>query len=217
MAGGAVLGLVVGFLFGELMQRTEDPLINIALTSILAYGVYFFAHETLHELVSPVVAVVVAGIVVGNYGTSGRTSATASNMIVTFWGFAAFVINSAVFLLIGLRVEVTALVADLGLVLMTITAVVLARAVVVYVLRAVINRRAPPISLAWAHVMVWGGMRGAVSIALVLSLPFGVENRNLFITMAFGYVIFSVVFQGLTLAPLLDRLGLTRGRRPDCS
>jgi NhaP-type Na+/H+ or K+/H+ antiporter len=57
-----VLGLVVGFLFGELMQRTEDPLINIALTSILAYGVYFFAHETLHELVSPVVAVVVAGI-----------------------------------------------------------------------------------------------------------------------------------------------------------
>ena len=210
MAGGAVLGLVAGFLFGELMGRTRDPLINIALTAILAYGLYFFVEETLHELVSPIVAVVVAGIVVGNYSTRGRTSPTSSHMIVTFWEFAAFLINSAVFLLIGLRVEITALVDNLQPMLLTILAVVIARAVVVYSLRWLINRRPPQISLAWAHVMVWGGMRGAVTIALVLSLPFAVLNRNLFITMAFGYVVFSVVGQGLTLAPLLGRLGLTR-------
>jgi CPA1 family monovalent cation:H+ antiporter len=152
----------------------------------------------------------VAGIVVGNYSTRGRTSPTSSHMIVTFWEFAAFLINSAVFLLIGLRVEITALVDNLQPMLLTILAVVIARAVVVYSLRWLINRRPPQISLAWAHVMVWGGMRGAVTIALVLSLPFAVLNRNLFITMAFGYVVFSVVGQGLTLAPLLGRLGLTR-------
>jgi CPA1 family monovalent cation:H+ antiporter len=89
-------------------------------------------------------------------------------------------------------------------------AVLAARAIVVYLLRAAINRQPPVIPLRWAHVMFWGGMRGAVSIALVLSLPLAIQSRELMITLAFGYVIFSVFIQGLSIGPLLNLLGLTK-------
>jgi CPA1 family monovalent cation:H+ antiporter len=211
VAGGATLGIAAGFLFAELMKRTDEPLINIALTTILAYGTYLLAEEGLHGLVSPVIAVVVAGVIVGNYGSSGRHSATSTTMIATVWEFVVFVINSAIFLLIGLQVEVTALLGRIGAVILIIAAVLVARAIVVYLLRLVINVKQPAIPLAWGHVMFWGGMRGAVGIALVLSLPAAIASRELLITLAFGYVLFSVVVQGLTIKPLLNRLGLTRG------
>jgi CPA1 family monovalent cation:H+ antiporter len=211
VAGGATLGIVAGFLFAELIKRTDEPLINIALTTILAYGTYLLAEEGLHGLISPVIAVVVAGVIVGNYGSSGRHSATSTTMIATVWEFVVFVINSAIFLLIGLQVEVTGLWGRIGAVTLIVAAVLGARAIVVYLLRLIINVKQPAIPLAWGHVMFWGGMRGAVGIALVLSLPAAIVSRELLITLAFGYVLFSVVVQGLTIKPLLNRLGLTRG------
>ena len=210
VVGGAMLGGVLGFIFSELMKRTDNPLIDIALTFILAYGTYLLAEESFHGLVSPVIAVVVAGIVVGNYGSRGGHSATSTTMIVTFWEFAVFLINSAVFLLIGLEVESSLLLDNLGPVVLAIGAVVLARAIVVYGLRLVINRRATAIPLDWAHVMFWGGMRGAVSIALVLSLPLALDGRPALVALVFGCVLFSVIGQGLTIRPLMSRLGLTR-------
>jgi CPA1 family monovalent cation:H+ antiporter len=210
VAGGATLGLVLGFLFAELMKRTENPLIDIALTTILAYGAYFLAEEGLHGLLSPVIAVVVAGIVVGNYGSQGRHSATSTSMIITFWEFVVFLINSAVFLLIGLEVEISLLTDNVVPILLAISAVLIARAVVVYGLRLVINRRARDLPLRWAHVMFWGGLRGAVGIALVLSLPYAVASRGSMIALVFGCVLFSVIVQGLSIRPLLSRLGLIR-------
>jgi CPA1 family monovalent cation:H+ antiporter len=201
---------VAGFLFAELIKRTDEPLINIALTTILAYGLYLLAEEGLHGQVSPVIAVVIAGVVVGNYGSSGRHAATSTTMIAAFWEFLVFVINSAIFLLIGLQVEVGSIVGHLGAVALVIGAALVARAVAIYALRLVINRQGPAIPLSWAHVMLWGGMRGAVGIALALSLPRSVGSRELLITLAFGYVLFSVIGQGLTIKPLLRRLGLTR-------
>lgn len=210
VAGGATLGLVLGFAFAELMKRTDNPLIDIALTFILAYGTYLLAEAGLHGLVSPVIAVVVAAIVVGNYGAWGRHSATSTTMIVTFWEFAVFLINSAIFLLIGLEVDSSLLLDKIGPVALAIGAVLLARAIVVYGLRLVINRRSVAIPLDWAHVMFWGGMRGAVGIALVLSVPLVIEQRSDLVALVFGCVLFSVVVQGLTIRPLLSRLGLTR-------
>jgi len=210
VAGGATLGLVLGFLFAELMKRTENPLIDIALTTILAYGAYFLAEEGLHGLLSPVIAVVVAGIVVGNYGSQGRHSATSTSMIITFWEFVVFLINSAIFLLIGLEVEISLLTDNVVPILLAISAVLIARAVVVYGLRLVINRRSKDLPLRWAHVMFWGGLRGAVGIALVLSLPYAVASRGSMIALVFGCVLFSVIVQGLTIRPLLSRLGLIR-------
>ncbi len=210
VAGGATLGLVVGFLFAELMKRTENPLIDIALTFILAYGTYMLAEEVLHGLVSPVIAVVVAGIVVGNYEAEGHHSATSTTMIVTFWEFMVFVINSAVFLLIGLEVDGNLLLENVGPVLFAIATVLVARIIVVYGLRLIINRRAQLLPLPWAHVMFLGGMRGAVSVALVLSLPWVIESRQAIVALVFGGVLFSVIVQGLCIRPLLNHLGLTR-------
>jgi CPA1 family monovalent cation:H+ antiporter len=157
-----------------------------------------------------VIAVVVAGIVLGNYGSQGRHSATSTTMIVTFWDFVVFLINSAVFLLIGLEIELGLLVENLGPLLLALGAILVARAIVVYGLRLVINRRSPKLPLKWAHVMVWGGMRGAVSIALVLSLPQQIEYRGVLLALVFGCVLFTVIGQGLSIRPLLDRLGLTK-------
>ncbi|HEC22195.1 MAG TPA: Na+/H+ antiporter [Chloroflexi bacterium] len=212
VAGGAVLGLAAGFLFSELMKHTNEPLLDLALTTILAYGTYLLAEEGLHGAVSPVIAVVVAAIVVGNYGSSGRHSPTSTTMIVTFWEFVVFLINSAVFLLIGMEVEPAALIAEIGPIALTIVAVLIVRAIVVYLLRFLSNAiRLERLPLEWAHVMLWGGLRGAVSVALALSLPASLASRELLLDLTFGYVLFSLIVQGIGIRPLLDRLGLTRG------
>lgn len=211
VAGGAALGLVAGFLVAELMKRTDDPLINIALTTLLAYGTYLFAEEVLHGQVSPVIAVVVAAIVVGNYTFNGRNSARSAATIVVFWEFMVFLINSAIFLLIGLEVNLETLRLSIGPVALAIAAILLTRAAVVYLLRLVINTRGSILPLDWAHVIFWGGLRGAVSVALALSLPFALESRELLTTMIFGYVLFSLIVQGLTVPILLKKLGLSRG------
>ena len=185
-------------------------MIDIALTVIVAYGTYLLAEDVLHSLVSPVIAVVVAGIMIGNYGARGRHSATSTTMIITFWEFVVFLINSAIFLISGLDMDSDLLFGNLGMVLVTIGIILLARIVVVYGLRPVINLRSTHLPLNWAHVQFWGGLRGAVSIALVLSLPRAMESRSQLVTLVFGCVLFSVIVQGLSLRPLLARLGLTR-------
>jgi CPA1 family monovalent cation:H+ antiporter len=210
VVGGAALGLIAGYLVAELMKRTDDSMIDIALTAILAYGLYLLAEEALHGVVSPVIAVVVAGVVVGNYGAHTISAAASTNMIITFWEFTAFTINAAVFLLIGLEVDIIVLAEHAGPVLLGIGAVLVARAIVVYPLRTVINRRSAPIPLKWGHVMYWGGMRGAVSIALALSLPLTVGSREMLVIMVFGYVLFAVIVQGLSMRPLLKWAGLTQ-------
>ncbi len=210
VGGGILLGLLIGFVVGEFMKRTEDTLIDIALTTILAYGTYIIAAEVLHETVSPVIAVVTAAIYVGNFASQGDYSASTHLTIISFWEFIAFLINSAIFLLIGAAVQPATLYADLKPVAIAIGAILLARAVVIYMLGFVANRFVRPISIKWAHVLFWGGLRGAVSIALVLSLPFSLESRLLLKTMAFGYVIFSLLAQGLTIRPLVNWLGITQ-------
>jgi CPA1 family monovalent cation:H+ antiporter len=216
VAGGAVLGLVAGLIVGEMMRRTEDHLIDIALTTILAYGTYLVAEELLHGAVSPVIAVVVAAIYVGNYGSNGGYSATSTVTIVSFWEFVAFLINSAIFLLIGLDVAPADLLKNIRPVMIGVGVILLARALVVYPLGFLVNWRVRKMPIEWAHVLFWGGLRGAVSVALILSLPapFEVsrplESRLLLEEMAYGYILFSLIVQGLTIRPLLDRLGLTR-------
>lgn len=210
VGGGILLGLVAGFVVGEFMKRTEDTLIDIALTTILAYGTYIIAAEVLHEAVSPVIAVVTAAIYVGNYASQGEYSASSHLTIISFWEFLAFLINSAIFLLIGAAVQPATLIADLRPVAIAIGAILVARAVVIYVLGYIANRLVRPISIKWAHVLFWGGLRGAVSIALVLSLPFALESRLFLKTMAFGYVIFSLLAQGLTIRPLVNWLEITK-------
>ena len=199
-AGGIVVGLVLGWLISLLIARLDDYLIETTLTTVLAFGSYLIA-EQLHF--SGVLAVVAAGLVNGNIGPQGM-SPTTRIVLFNFWEYVAFLANSLVFLLIGLQVNIPVLIASWQPVLWAILAVFVARLVVVYGLSWLVNRVAEPIPARWQHVLSWGGLRGAISLALVLSLPASLgPERDLLRVMAFGVVLFSLLVQTTTMRPLI--------------
>lgn len=207
VAGGIVLGLVAGLLFTQMMRHTDDPLVDMALTMVLAYGAFLLG-EQVH--VSPVIAVVVAGLYVGNFGAQGGFSARTRLTLTSFWAYLAFLINSAIFLLIGLDVDLRLLLANATPVAFAILAMLAARFVVIYPLGFFANRLSRRgLPFRWAHVLYWGGLRGSVSLALALSLPLELPRHDLIELMAFGAVCFSLVVQGLTMRPLLSLLKMT--------
>jgi CPA1 family monovalent cation:H+ antiporter len=160
--------------------------------------------EQLH--VSGVLAVVMAGLVNGNLGPRGM-SPTTRIVVLNFWDYVAFLANSAVFLLIGLQVNVSGLVTHADKILWALAGVLAGRAIVVYGL----SRFGGPLPAGWRHALYWGGLRGGVALALALSLPAGLGGgRETLVEMAFGIVFFTLVGQGLTIGPLVRRLGLTR-------
>ena len=201
--GGVVVGLASGWVISRLIARVDDYLIETTLTTVLAFGSYLVA-EQLHF--SGILAVVAAGLLNGNLGTQGM-SPTTRIVLFNFWEYMAFLANSLVFLLIGLKVDIPALVAAWRPIVWAIAAVMLARVIVVYGLNMVSKRFTEPISLRWQHVMTWGGLRGALSLALALSLPvsFG-QERSLLLTMAFGVVLFSLLIQATSIRALVRRL-----------
>jgi CPA1 family monovalent cation:H+ antiporter len=203
--GGVVIGLALGWVIARLIARIDDYLIETTLTTVLAFGSYLAA-ESLGF--SGVLAVAAAGLVNGNLGPQGM-SPTTRIVLFNFWEYAAFLANSLIFLLIGLQVNIPALVANALPIGMAIAAVLIARVVVVYGLGFLANRFIEPVSLRWQTVMVWGGLRGAISLALALSLPEALgPSRALLQTMAFGVVLFSLVVQGTTMRSLVRRLGI---------
>ncbi len=200
--GGLIIGTLMGILISQIISRIDDYLIETTLTTVLAFGSYLIA-EIMG--VSGVLAVVAAGLVVGNIGPIGM-SPTTRILLVNFWEYAAFVANSFVFLLIGLQIELPELYANWQLILWAILAVLVARGVGVYGL-SYIEREIP---FKWRHVLFWGGLRGAISLALALSLPvvlpaFSAEIQ----VMTFGVVLFTLLVQGLSMKPLVNHLGLT--------
>jgi CPA1 family monovalent cation:H+ antiporter len=201
--GGLVLGLLVATIISRIIRQINDALIEVTLTTIAAYASYLLA-EQFH--LSGVLAVVAAGLVIGNRGERDM-SPTTRIALFNFWEFAAFLANSFVFLLIGLVIDIQATVANLRVILLAIVAVLVARAVVIY-LFSLFTREVP---LRLQHVLYWGGLRGAISLALVLSLPFELgEDVQLLQTMAFGVVLFTLIGQGTTMETLVKRLKFTQ-------
>ena len=197
--GGAVVGLVLGWMISRLIARVDDYLIETTLTTVLAFGSYLIA-EQLHF--SGVLAVVAAGLVNGNIGPQGM-SPTTRIVLFNFWENMAFLANSLIFLLIGLQVSIPALLAAWQPVLWAILAVLVARLVVVYGLSWVVKRVAEPIPFKWQHVLNWGGLRGAICLALALSLPATLgSERDLLRMMAFGVVLFTLLVQSTTMRTL---------------
>jgi CPA1 family monovalent cation:H+ antiporter len=199
--GGLIVGFILGWMISRLIGRIDDYLVETTLTSVLAFGSYLLA-EQLH--VSGVLAVVVAGLVNGNIGPRGM-SPTTRIVVFNFWEYMAFLANSAVFLIIGLQLDLPALLNNWQVILWAIAAVLVSRIVVIYGLSR-FGREIPP---SWRHVLFWGGMRGGIALALALSLPatLGVQ-RQMITVMVFGIVLFTILGQGLTMDSLLRRLGI---------
>jgi CPA1 family monovalent cation:H+ antiporter len=178
----------------------------------LAFGAYLTA-ESIH--VSGVLAVVAAGILNGNIGPKGMSAST-KIVLFNFWEYLAFLANSLIFLLIGLEVEWRVLLGHLGPIVVAVIGVTLARVVVVYGLSQLANRLPGEAELpfTWQHVLTWGGLRGAVSLALALGLPAALgQDRVLILSMTFGVVLVMLLLQATTIERLLRWLGLI-GRPP---
>ncbi|HEX2760668.1 MAG TPA: cation:proton antiporter, partial [Rhizomicrobium sp.] len=206
--GGVVAGLVVGGFALLLAGSTRDHLVSAAVTTIAAYGAFLLAE---HFHTSGVLATVTAGLLIGNVGFVSETrraafSAGEREFVLGFWDFAAFIANSFVFLMIGLAVGQLPFAWLGAATLVTAVLLVLAgRALTVYPLSLAFARSRWAIPLAEQHVLWWGGLRGALALALALSLPPELPFAGQIRIATFGVVVFSVVLQGLTMPLLLRR------------
>ncbi len=209
--GGLAIGLVLGYIVAQIiLANVDDALIERATTLALAFGVFAVA-EQFH--LSGILAVVAAGLMVGNLGF-GNTSPTTKLTLDNFWAFLAFVANSLVFLLIGLRIEIWDFAGHLVPVFVAVAAILVSRAGVVYGLtgaHAALGAR-HPVPRPFRHVMYWGGQRGAISLALALSLTAervgGQSVVDTLQLMTFGVVLFTLLVQGLSIERPIRNLGL---------
>ncbi len=198
-AGGLAIGLGLGWVTAHLLARVDDYLIETTLTTVVAFGSYLLA-EQVH--VSGVLAVLAAGVVTGSLGTRGM-SPTTRIVVFNFWEYAAFLANSAVFLFIGLTVDLWVLAQTWRLILLAIAAVLVSRGVASYLASRYVAR----FPLPWSHVVFWGGPRGAIALALALSLPVSLgAGREVVLALTFGVVLFTILGQSLTIDGLLRRL-----------
>ncbi len=194
IAGGALL----------LAGHTEDHLVEITFTTVAAYGSFLLAE---HFHLSGVMATLAAGLVLGNVGSLGRISDRGREAVQAFWEYAAFVANSMVFLLIGMREAHQHFLTAWHSIIVAILLVMLARAFAVYTCCALYGWSGLRVSFGHQHVLFWGGLRGALALALALALPNDVPQRESIVTVSFAVVAFSVFVQSLTLTPLLRRFG----------
>ncbi len=213
IVGSLALGCGIGYLGSVLIRRIDEALIETTITLILAYGGYLAA--TRLGLSGPL-ETVAAGLLFGVRGVDVMSATTRLQAGAT-WEFLDFLANSLLFLLMGLALRpISAITASrLGLdlwwpMLIAIVAVSVSRIIVVGAVHGVTTRLGPALPRGWATVITWSGLRGAVSFAAALSLPSSVPHRDLLLTLTFGIVLFTLLAQGMTIRPLLERLSLRR-------
>jgi len=217
VGGGVAAGAVFGMGGIILAGKVSDHLVETAITTIVAYGSFMTAE---HFHCSGVLATVVSGLIIGNPAAFGKKhisclSERGESFIMEFWEFIAFLANSLIFLLIGLRVAVISFSA-LGLTTVFIVLIVLAsRAMAVYPLCLIFCRSRWAISWKYQHILWWGGLRGALGIALCLSLPPELFMHDEIVVATFGVVVFSILVQGLTMPLLLKKSDEEKKQVPD--
>jgi CPA1 family monovalent cation:H+ antiporter len=213
--GGLVVGLLVGVLADVAIYRNLDNmLVETTITLPVAFGSYILA-EQFH--LSGILAVVAAGIYLGNRIPIYTTPST-KIALYNFWEILSYVATSLIFLVIGFQIDVRQFfsVQIMFLVLSAVIAILVARAMVIYGMSAFSRRLGTAIQRKYQHVMFWGGLRGAISLALALSLgvnDFGPGIGEQLRLMTFGVVLFTLIVQGTTIKPLIKRLGLAEKSR----
>jgi monovalent cation:H+ antiporter, CPA1 family len=207
---GVVIGTGIGLAASQVIRQVDDPMIEITLTTIAAYG-SFLAAEHFHY--SGVIATVSAGLLCGNYGARMGMSPSTRVAVETFWGYMAFALNSIVFLLIGLEVDFAKLFSSWQPIIVAYLIVTLTRGLVIVAVCSALRVTRERIPWAWSGVLTWGGLRGGLPMVLVLSLPPGFLHREFLISMTFGVVVISILVHGITMSPLLRLSGIVRGSR----
>jgi Na+:H+ antiporter len=207
---GALIGAGVGLAVSQVIKHVDDPMIEITLTTIAAYG-SFLAAEHFHY--SGVIATVSAGMLCGNYGARVGMSPSTRMAVETFWEYVAFALNSIVFLLIGFEVKFQALLASWQAILVAYLVVTGGRALIIFGASSLLRRTRERIPWAWSVILTWGGLRGGLPMVLVLSLPKDFPHRDLLVSMTFGVVLLSILVHGLTMSPLLRWLGIVSGHQ----
>ncbi|MFL6736008.1 MAG: cation:proton antiporter [Sphingomonas sp.] len=205
--GGLAIGLAISGAILLVVGRTDDPLVEITLTTIAAYASFLIA-ERFHA--SGIISVLAAGLMIGSAGTR-FLSPEGRDRVHWAWEYFAFLANSFVFILIGMNVANQPL-ERLGSTqaAAAILLVLLGRAVSVYPLAVLFHWSRWRLQPALQHTLFWGGLRGALALALALAVPPVVPERNAIILTSFVVVAFSILVQGLTMPWLVKRLELSR-------
>jgi CPA1 family monovalent cation:H+ antiporter len=213
--GGILVGIACGGAAITLAGRTSDHLVEATLTAVAAYGSFLLAENFQF---SGVLATVAAGLLMGNLGVLREEenrnlfSADGRSFVIALWDFAAFIANSLIFLLIGLRVAAMPVSGTAARAILVAIGLVLAgRALTVYPVCLLFRFSTWAIPMREQHVLWWSGLRGALALALALALPSSFPLHDEILITAFGVVVFAVVVQGLTMPWLLVMLKFSRG------
>ncbi len=211
---GLLIGAAIGFIMTFIISFAgNDPLVQVTLTSIVAYTAFIISDKLGF---SGVMSVVGAGLVISYYGKA-HMSVEVKEYLGQFWEFASFVANSFIFLLLGFTEDLLLLKPSQGsssdwfmYIAWAILAVLVARAVVVFGICPILGklRKADKIEWRYQLIMFWGGLRGAVPMALVLSLPHDFKHRNLLVVLTLGIVLFTLLVQGTTVKRIMGWLKL---------
>lgn len=207
--GGALFGGAAGYLFAQMIGKVRNlAVVEITLTLILAHVTFIFAERFLS--VSGIIATTAAAMVIGNYGRY-KISPNVREFMEHFWEYTAFVSNSLIFLLIGLSVKG----ADFGdyvlPVIVALGVVIVARFLSIFSVTPFINRffaKEGNVPLSWQVILSWGGLRGALPLAIVLLLPHDFDHRNFILILTLATIFFTLVFKAATMKAFLVFLKL---------
>jgi CPA1 family monovalent cation:H+ antiporter len=205
LGGGVAIGLAVSAAILFVAGRTDDPLVEITLTTIAAYGSFLVAE---HFGASGIISALAAGLLIGSFGTR-FVSNESRDRVRHAWDYFAFLANSFVFILIGMNLGDQPL-SSLGsrAAVFAILLVLASRALSIYPLAALFSRSRWKLPPSFQHALFWGGLRGALALALALTVPANVPERGAIIVTAFVVVAFSILVQGLTMPVLIRHFGL---------
>jgi CPA1 family monovalent cation:H+ antiporter len=199
--GGIIIGVVTGYIASKITSSIDNYLVEIGLSIVLFYGAFELA-EMFHF--SGVISVVFAGLLLGTYGKNIGMSDLTHDKMDSFWETIAFIANALIFLMVGLEISninFTEKWIEIG---GSILIVLAARFIAVYV-SLIFDKEIPPI---WKPIIAWGGLKGSLSIALILSISPDFEGRDLILAMTFSNVVFSLLVQGTTISPLVKKLNV---------
>ncbi len=202
IGGGLILAFAFGKFFAWVTSKFNHPAYETLLLVIMFMGGFFVAEE-LH--VSGVITVVASGLVFGIYKKKSMSSGT-QLAVETSFNFFNLVAISLIFFLVGLEVSVMDFSNKWDEIILAILIVTIMRSISVYTSLAPIKN----FPTSWKHLINWGGLKGSLSVALVLSLPHSFEGREDLLVLTFSVVIFSLIVQGLTIKPLIKKLGLSQ-------